>query len=348
MSQPAPRALTAVEARRLRHRAHLLAGSGLGPVEVARRMVALQGQDLRAVLAAIALRSRPGTTLGDVRAAFDAGELVRSWPMRGTLFATTPTALAVLLAATGERTHRATARRRAQLGLDDATVARAGDLLADALAERPLTRAAALEVWERAGISTTGGRGYHLLMHHSVAGLAHWGAFAGDEQLLTLTTTPPPADPEAALVGLLRDVVATRGPVTEADLAWWTKLPTTRVRRLLASADATPVSVEGTAAWVVGEPEVPGPSEVTLVPAFDEWILAYADRSLVATPEVLRAIVPGGNGVFRPVVLVDGVAVGTWRIPRSGTGPVVDLVEQVTPATRRAVEAAVDAWPHRG
>ena len=45
---------------------------------------------MRGRLRAIAVRSAPGTTLDDVRAAFDAGELVRSWAMRGTLFVAAP------------------------------------------------------------------------------------------------------------------------------------------------------------------------------------------------------------------------------------------------------------------
>jgi len=354
--------LTALEARRLRRQAHLLAGSELAPAAVVDRAVALQGQDLPAVLRAIAIRSRPATTVADVRAAFDAGELVRSWPMRGTLFVTTPERLATLLHFTAERTHRAAVRRRAQLGLDDDVLARAHDVLGEALAERPLRRDEALATWEKAGIATAAGRGYHLLMHLCVDGLAHWGPFADgeSEQLLTLTTTAPPDDPEAALADVVRDFVRARGPVTEADLAWWTKLPRSTLRRAAAAVDdLVEVSVAGSPAWVVGEivgeSDAPGPGGVTLVPGFDEWILGYADRSLVASPAVLAALVPGGNGVFRPAVLVDGVVVGTWRPARSGrpgrpgrtaSEPVVELVEQVSAATRRAIDRAVAAWPH--
>src|SRR5690606_24880820 len=75
--------LTTEQARRMRWRAQLLGGSSFTPAGVVRRAVALQGQDLPAVLRAIAIRSKDGTTLSDVRAAFDSGELVRSWPMRG-------------------------------------------------------------------------------------------------------------------------------------------------------------------------------------------------------------------------------------------------------------------------
>lgn len=366
--------LSAVQARRHRWRVQLLGGSDLEPADVVRRAVALQGQDLPAVLAAIALRSRPGTTIADVRAAFDAGALVRSWPLRGTLFATTPDRLAALLHFTAERIHRAAARRRAQLGLDDQVIERAREVIREALAAGPLRRAEALGHWEAAGIATDAGRGYHLLMHLAVDGLLHWGPFTetATEQLLTLSTAAPPEDPDAALADAVRGYVLARGPVTESDLAWWTKQPLTLLRRALGAAeDLVQVSMAGTPAWIAEEslgsderagrsgPTVSsaetGPTGVTLVPGFDEWILGYADRSLVASPAMLRALVPGGNGVFRPAVLVDGVVVGTWRRPRrsagsspAATAPIVELVEPVSASTRREIERAIERWIERG
>ena len=102
------------QVRRLRLAAHGLApGLGLDPAGVLDRAVALQGQDLLAVLRAIALRSR--RDVDEVRGAFDRCELVRGWPMRGTLFATTPGRLAGLLGLTAERTERQMARRRVEL-----------------------------------------------------------------------------------------------------------------------------------------------------------------------------------------------------------------------------------------
>ncbi|WP_203137840.1 winged helix DNA-binding domain-containing protein [Microbacterium sp. JZ31] len=341
--------LTATEARRLRHAAQLLGGSDLSPTEVVTRAVALQGQDLPGVLRAIAIRSRPGTTLDDVRAAFDAGELVRSWPMRGTLFATTPAHLAAILHHTGERTRRSTARRREQLELGEAVIGRARGVLLDALQDRPRTRAEALALWQEAGIPTDAGRGYHLLFHLSVEGLVHWGPFAGTDQQL-VPTGETEADPDD-LVRVVRGYIRARGPVTADDAAWWLKLPKTLVRQVAARIeDLTVVTVEGVPAWVIGEPDVPQPSGVTLVPAFDEWILGYADRSLVATPEMLAAQVPGNNGVFRPAVLVDGVVVGTWRVPprsaKAPRAPEAELVERTSAATRKAIDRALAAWPH--
>ncbi|UFU03732.1 winged helix DNA-binding domain-containing protein [Ruania suaedae] len=349
MSQEIPPA----QARHRRRVRQLLAGSHLSPTEVVQRAVALQGQDLPAVLRAIAIRSRPGTTVDDVRQAFDSGHLVRSWPMRGTLFATTPGHLATLLSLTAERTHRATTRRREQLGLDDRGIGRAREVLAEALQERPRSRAEALALWEAAGLATANGRGYHLLMHLAVGGLMHWGRFgSAGGQLLELSTAPAPEDPDAALAQVIRGFVAARGPVTPEDLAWWTKLPKTPLRSAAATMeDLVDLRVEGTRCWDLADDpvtEVPDGDDppVDLVPGFDEWILGYADRSLVASSQALRALVPGGNGVFRPAVLVDGVVVGTWRRPRTPGGAVLELVEEVDTRTRARIDAALAQWPH--
>lgn len=349
--------IPATLARRHRLRNQLLGGSDLVPADVVEQAVAFQGQDLSAVVRAIALRSRHGTGVADVLRAFDEGRLVRSWPMRGTLFATTPTYLATLLHFTAERIHRAAAGRREQLGLDAHLIARARDILHEALTERPRTRAEALALWEAAGIDTTAGRGYHLIAHLAVDGLTHWGRFTTtrDEQMLELSTTPPPADPENALTGIVRAYIETRGPVTLADLAWWTKLPKAVLRRAASSIDdLVEVTVDGTPAWIVDtQPRSDDgemPTRVCLVPGFDEWVLGYTDRSLIASPAALKALVPGGNGVFRPAILVDGIVVGTWKAPR-GAGSrdtaAVHLVESLSTDTARAVDDAIATWPYR-
>lgn len=341
--------LTGAHARRTRRRAHLLDGSDLTPVEVVDRAVALQGQDLRAVLRAIAIRSAPGTTVADVIAAFDAGLLVRSWPMRSTLFATTPGRLAFLLSHTGDRIHRSMARRRAELEVDDGVIDRARGVLLEALVERPQSRADAMGLWKAAGIDTSAGRGYHLIAHLAIAGLVHWGPFDGEEQLLVATPAREPVTD--ALPQVLRSVILSRAPMSEADLAWWTKLPLGVLRPAIAEVtDLTRVEVEGKEMFTIGEPDGdPGPAGIDLIPGFDEWILGYADRALVADDVAFRTLVPGGNGIFRPAVLLDGVVVGTWRVPivRGAPGaPLLELVKELSARDRRAVEKAIESWPH--
>ncbi|WP_125775843.1 winged helix DNA-binding domain-containing protein [Antribacter gilvus] len=353
-----PALLTADAARRLRLRSQGLLtrgpdGDGPTPVEVVRRMVALQGQDLPAVLRAIAVRSRPGTTLEDVRAAFDAGDLVRGWTQRGTLFATTPHDLAALVSLTGERMTKAGTLVRTREGIDDAVVARAEAVAREALSDSAVTRATLIDLWQQAGVPIEGQRGYHLIATLALRGLLHWGPFAGAQQLLVASPVPhSPQEPAALLRRIALAYFASRGPATVDDLAWWLGLPKTPVRAAVASlpddAPLAPVVVDGRAMLAVGHEaaSLERPAGVVLVPGFDEIVLGYQDRSLVASPEAMRTVVPFINGIFRPAVLVDGQVVGTWRrAPKKGEAP-FDLVPGVPAGTVAEIEAAITAWPH--
>ncbi|MEV7527746.1 winged helix DNA-binding domain-containing protein [Agrococcus sediminis] len=350
----APRSLTAAQARRMRIAAQEVRGSQRAPADAVRRMVAMQGQDLPQVLRAIAIRSAPGTGLAEVRAAFDAGELVRSWAMRGTLFVATPDDLAVLHAATVDRLRPQEWRMCAARGIDAPTADAAAAVLREMLAPGPVARRALLAEWEAAGIATGGGRGYHLLALLAYDGLVRFGPFEDAEQLLV--GGPPPAVPEpaAALDEALARWAAARGPARADDAAWWTGLPKRPVRAALERASDPDrgvlerVLVDGVEMLVAAGAAEARRSGAVLVPGFDEWLLGYGDRSLAVSAAAMQAIVPGGNGVFRPVVLVDGVAVGTWRLPAGGRGePVLELVAPVPPRTLAAIEAALRRWPHR-
>ncbi|MFC4630289.1 winged helix DNA-binding domain-containing protein [Promicromonospora alba] len=374
-----PTELSPAAARRLRLRTQNLTlpdgGAGtpdLSPADVVRRMVALQGQDLPAVLRAIAVRSRQGTTLDDVRAAFDAGELVRGWTQRGTLFATTPGDLAALLSLTAARMLRTGRRVRETEGLDDDVVAGAEAVALEALRASPdgggISRTAMVDLWQQAGIPIEGQRGYHLIATLGVQGVLHWGPFAGAQQLMVESPGAglggiPAEEPDTALRRIARAYFASRGPATTEDLAWWLGLPKVPVRNAVAALRAerpeavAEVVVDGKV-MLVGQPasgadadpaggsdtDLAEPSGVLLVPGFDEIVLGYQDRELVADAEAMRTVVPFVNGIFRPAVLLDGRVVGTWRrAPKSGEAP-FELVPGIQADTRATIEAAVAAW----
>lgn len=326
-----------------------LTGSlGLDPGGVVGRAVALQGQDLPAVLQAIAVRS--GAEVDEVRAAFDRGELVRSWPMRGTLFATTPDWLERLLALTGERTVKEMARRRQQLGIDDEVLERSADVARERLSDGPVSRSEILSLWEQSGVPTKGGPGYHLIVFHAVQRLWHWGPFVDGDQCLVATPPQPPVeDVDVALAEVTAGYVRARGPVTSDDVAWWLKLPKGQVRRALAQCDGiAEVAVEGEdATYLIDERQLEAleglprsDGEVLLLPAFDEYYLGYQRRHLVATESMQQAVVPGSNGVFRPLIVLDGQVVGTWKKGRGG-GEVTHLVDGLTAGQRKEVERQV-------
>jgi hypothetical protein len=341
---------TTSDVARLRLRAqHIVTRTAPDPVHAVSHMLAMQGQDLPGTLWAIGLRS--GATEGQVRDAFESRELVRSWPMRGTLHAVTPHDLRLLLPLSRDRVVSSLGARHRDLsiGPDDVTAAQhAGER---ALAEAgSLSRKELLAAIEKAGQSTAGQRGIHLIFL-----LAH---ARGKEQLFVLLDQWAPAnaplpDREEALALVALRYFRSHGPATIEDLAWWTKLTLTDARSATAAIrhQLATFSVDGRE--YLSFPDAAAPSAraprartVVALPGFDEFILGYTDRSAALAAEHAPLIVPGNNGVFKPTVVVGGHVVGTWmRHDRARTVDVnIQLFRALTDAEEHALTRAFNAY----
>src|SRR4051812_7144804 len=284
-------------------------------------MLATQAQDLHGARWGLALRS---TGRGhDVDAALARGEVVRSWPMRGTLmFMAAPDVhwLTTLLA---PRSFAASAGSWRSTGLDRDDFARAADVVAGALSGgRALSRTALRAKLDDGGVATGGGRGSHLLRHLAGTALIVFGPPHGTEQTFALLEEWVPSarrlDREEALAELARRYVTGHGPVTVRDLAWWSGLTLADARRAvqLAADGVGEVSV-ASAPHLVSADTVTAPAAtadvVHLLPAFDELLLGYGDRTASLARDDVPRVVPARNGLFLPTVAVDGRVVGTWR-----------------------------------
>ena len=327
------------------------------PLGVTRALGALQAQDLASGLWSIGVRT--GGTLEDVLAAIDRREIVRTWPMRGTLHWVPAADAAWMCRLLAGPAIRAAAPIHAATGLDAGTVARSGDLWAAHLSGGGgMSRAQAAEVLTRHGIDASGQRTYHLLVRHAQEGLLCQGPIRRTATgtleptfVLLAEWVPQPHRPadESALSELLERYLRSHGPVTERDLAGWCGQPLRPVRAAVAAlGDRVRQHEMGDTAYLVHEaaPQ-PAPREpVLLLPGFDEWLLGYKDRRAQLTAEQERVVVPGGNGMFRGTVVAGGLVVATWRRGSSTRELVVrvDPFAVLSARTRAGLERAVAAY----
>lgn len=292
--------------------------------EAVRLLTCVQGQDLPGALTSVALRTAQRTRAG-VEAALDAGEVVRSWPMRSTLHLVPAEDLHWLLELCGPRVLAGAARRRAVLGLTEADTEQARELVTAALTGgRRCSRKELLAALADGGVATTGQRGYHLLWYLSQTGTLCLGPMDGGEQAFVLldewVPTPRRLDRDAALAELALRYFHGHGPATVADLARWAGLPMGDVRAGVAAVRDRLAAVEVDGREHLAAPETADllaehraqAAGLFLLPGFDEFVLGYADRSCAVPPEFADRIVPGGNGVFRPTVVHRGRVLGTW------------------------------------
>lgn len=224
------------------------------PAEAVGWLLAAQAQDLPGAQTSIALRTA-GRSVAEVVEAFDAGQIVRAWPMRGTLHAVRAQDAAWLVGLLASRPMAGAARRRAELGLTDEHLSRARDLVAGALiGGHARTRAEVLALWEDGGLPTTGGRGYHLLAHLAQEGLLCLGPMrrprdgARVEQAFVLLGEWVPdgrhLDRPEALAELALRYLRSHGPATVQDLARWASLTLADTRAGVAAVESELATVE--------------------------------------------------------------------------------------------------------
>lgn len=300
---------------------------------VVEHLSALQAQDLPGAIRSVGLRMGPpdrslASAEEAVRAALASGSVVRSWPMRGTLHLVPPPDLSWMLSLTRVRMESGAARRRDQLGIDEALYARARALAVAAIEQRgPLSRAELVDTWEPLGVSVVPGRAYHLIALLAMRAVVVQGPphpTRPGEQLFALfdrwIPEPLRQGSEEAVAGWAAAYFRGHGPATVKDFARWTGLPLTTARRGLAAVqdELLGLTVDGQEHWL--DPATPDllashgeeADAVLLLPGFDELLLGYADRSATLPTPWAERVVPGKNGLFRATVIHRGVAVGTW------------------------------------
>ena len=340
---PARRRLTALRLRVL----GITPARGATPAETVGRLLALQGQDYHGALWSIGLRT-PGATVATVEAAHHDGELVRGWPLRSTLHVTRAEDLGWMSALTAERQHRAAAGRHRQLDLAPADFARAESIARERLhGGARLDRKDLLAAFEAEGLGTAGQRGAHLLVRLAQTGVAALGAQNTWVLLDDHVHAPRRLEGAAALAELARRYLATRGPATDRDFAWWAGLTLTDARAAIAAVDEEfdRLELDGVVYRLpFGLEEAPG--GIQLLPGFDEYLLGYADRSGPLAGRPLETVVPGSNGMFLATIVADGEIVATWRrtVRRTDVEITIDPLRPLTAAHRTGIRRASAAY----
>ena len=343
--------LSALILRRLSNQ-RLLDAKFERPEEVVRWMGAIQAQDYAQAVWAIGLRTA-AATLADVEQAIAAKKIVRTWPLRGTIHFVPPEDVRWILQLTAERVLNGAHRRQAQLGLDQAVLERSRQLFYDALrGGRSLNRPEMMDLLEHAGISTENQRGYHILAYAALTGLICIGPMRKKQQTFVLLDEwaphPRTFSKEEALAELARRYFSSHGPATLEDFARWVGITLTDARSGLAGADLIPEMIAGEKYWL-GDAPVPLPENLPqdfqLLPGFDEYLIGYADRGAVLPGEHVGKVVPGGNGIFQPVIVSAGQVVGTWkRTLKKDTVEITLLPFTRLSVPRETVLAAVERY----
>ena len=312
------------------------------PLNVTRRLLAIQGQDPRAARLAIRARSR-GVTSADVdRALTEERSLVLTWLARGTLHLVASEDYPWLHALMTPPLRASSDRRLAQEGMDHRAAVRGVAVIERALGDAgPLTRHDLRERLSSAGLPVAGQALIHLLYRASLEGVIVRGPMAGREHAYALTRdwlapapVPVPVPSRAqALAELAHRYLAGHGPADERDLARWSGLPLRDARAGLEAISGRLRSDRSGLLDLADRPRTPPPPAPRLLGAFEPLLLGWTSRERVLGPHAPRIV---SGGIFRSFALVRGRAVAGWRW--RGEEIVIEPFEALTAADTGALE----------
>lgn len=291
------------------------------PEAVVSWMGAMQAQDYGQAVWGIGVRT-PGSTLSSIEQALTDARIIRTWPMRGTIHFVPPEDAGWMLQLSAARMIAKDRRRQEQLELTPAILERSQQLTAELLQGRQrVSRSALLQHFEAAGIQTHDGRGYHILWYLAQIGVICLGPVEKNEPSYALLSEwalhTVTRSRDEALAELARRYFTSHGPATLHDFAWWSGLTMADVRQGLEAAKPHLIAVAqaGKTYWMTPQAaDSPPPSPLLfLLPGFDEYLLGYTDRADILEPQHASRICPGANGIFFPMIVVDGQIAGVWK-----------------------------------
>jgi len=311
---------------------------------------AVQAQDYYGAKWALALRMHDATDQ-DLEKAFAAGEIVRTHVMRPTWHFVSPVDIRWLLKLTAPRVNAASSYNYRKLELDEAVFKRTNQAITKALlGGRQLTRETLRSAVQRAGVPTDDLlRFTHILLRAELDGVICSGARQDKQFTYALLDERVPETKapshDQALADLTRRYFTGHGPATLQDFAWWSGLTVKDANSGLDMVQRHLLKevIDDKTYWrsAVSLPVKRASRVAYLLPAFDEYLISYKDRS---------AAVAGNNSkenvLFNSMIVIDGHVVGSWKrsLAEESVGITLNYFAPASKAERQLVADAADRY----
>jgi DNA glycosylase AlkZ-like len=290
------------------------------PDEVVAWLGAVQAQDFAAAKWALGMRTYEATA-DDIESAFNDGSILRTHVMRPTWHFVAPQDIRELLALTAPRVHAANAPMYRRLELDAQQLLRCHEVLRMALCgNRFLTRPELANRLRENHIEASGQRLAYILMHAELEALICSGPRREKQFTYALLDERVPrgkkSDGDQALARWTLRYFASHGPAQLKDFAWWSGLALRDAQRgldLVASQMVREI-IDGKTYWFSPGSEAARSKAPTalLLSIYDEYTIAYNDRSALGGERYLERLLAMGNALTS-VIILKGKIAGTWK-----------------------------------
>lgn len=123
-------------------------------------------------------------------------------------------------------------------------------------------------------------------------------------------------DPDESLHDIAKRYFQSHAPATIEDFVWWSGLTKSECKKGMASLGDQLISIRhaDTNFYLLDSCRTQGilRNNLILLPSYDEYLIGYKSRYLVLDKKYTH-LAHTRNGIFFPVVLHNGIAVGNWK-----------------------------------
>ncbi|MCC4771461.1 winged helix DNA-binding domain-containing protein [Methanosarcina sp. DH2] len=290
------------------------------PANAVSHLGAVQAQNFAAAKWALGLRVKNSTD-EDIEKAFNEGTILRTHVMRPTWHFVVPEDIRWMLELTAPRVKALLAHYNRKLDLDDALFARSNAEIARALQSHTyLTRQELKIVLTSIGIETDVQRLAHIIMWAELDGLICSGPRRGKQFTYALleerAEKTKKLDREQALAKLALNYFTGHGPAQLKDFSWWSGLTVKYARDALdlIKSELKQATFDGKTYWFPAHEEVTIPKSPSafLLSIYDEYTIAYKDRSDISKARDIERMISMGNALTA-VIILNGKVAGTWN-----------------------------------
>lgn len=295
-------------------------------------MGAMQAQDYAMSKLAIGIRLKDATDK-TVEKAINRGEIIRTHALRGTWHFVAAEDLRWMLNLSANKIKSQLRTRYKQLGLTEKDFSKSNRIITGMLkSEKHVTREDIVARLEKEKFNITENRVSHILMQAELDGIMCKGKIISNSHAYTLmeewVPTKKELTREEALNKLALKYFSSHSPATIQDFVWWSGLTQTEAKHALDAIKQhlTSLTIQSQTYWLTKNTALPGkhPDPVYLLPAFDEFIIGYADRSAALSSQYLKKVI-SSNGIFWPVVVINGQVTGIWKRTISKNKMVIEM-----------------------
>jgi len=291
------------------------------PEQVVKWLTAVQSQDYAGAKWAIAQRVKE-TADDEIDALFNDGKILRTHVMRPTWHFVMPADIRWMLKVTAPRVNAVSAYYYRKLELDDALFRRSNTAIAKALrGGKQLTRSEIAQALKLARIDAKGLRLAYLILRGELDAVICSGALRGKQFTYALLDERVPKfktlERDEALAELTKRYFTSHGPALLRDYTWWSGLTMADAKAgiEMAGHELDHTTVDGKTYWFgeLAETTKTKAPLIHLLPNYDEYLIAYKDRSSSIDPSLHNHLRQRDDAFNAHIIVLNGQVIGGWR-----------------------------------